>query len=116
MSFKSDVVFNKIKEIIRTDKDLVRKVGTSFRINVAGPNGTVKTWTIVAKSDNPYIGDDKSRVVDIEININDSDVVSIATGQLKADEAFKQGKIKLKGNIAKIMQLRNTLDPNMLKL
>ncbi|CAI5441467.1 unnamed protein product [Caenorhabditis angaria] len=115
MSFKSDVVFNEIKERIQTDKDLVKKVGTSFRINVAGADGTVKTWTIDAKSDTPYVGDDKTRAVEIEINIKDSDFVSIASGKLKPDQAFMQGKMKLKGNVAKAMKLRTILDPKMLK-
>uniref|UniRef100_A0A1I7W7D1 SCP2 domain-containing protein n=1 Tax=Heterorhabditis bacteriophora TaxID=37862 RepID=A0A1I7W7D1_HETBA len=34
---------------------------------------------------------------------------------LKPDQAFMQGKMKLKGNIAKAMKLKNILDPKMLK-
>ncbi|CAB3404473.1 unnamed protein product [Caenorhabditis bovis] len=115
MSFKSDVVFEEIKERIHTDKEMVKKVGTSFRINIAGTDGTTKVWTIDADPNNPYVGDDKTRKVEIEINIKDNDFVSIAAGKMKPDQAFMQGKMKLKGNIAKAMKLRTILDPKMLK-
>ncbi|CAP32242.1 Protein CBR-NLT-1 [Caenorhabditis briggsae] len=115
MTFKSDVVFEEIKERIQTDKEMVKKVGTSFRMTIAGADGATKVWTIDAKSDTPYVGDDGSRPVEIEISIKDSDFIAIAQGKLKPDQAFMQGKMKLKGNIAKAMKLRTILDPKMLK-
>ncbi|KAK6735224.1 hypothetical protein RB195_018416 [Necator americanus] len=96
------------------EKDLVKKVGTSFRINVAAADGSVKKWTIDAKSNPPYVGQEE-KPVEIEINIKDSDFMSIAAGKLKPDQAFMQGKMKLKGNIAKAMKLKTLLDPKMLK-
>jgi len=39
----------------------------------------------------------------------------IATGKLKPDQAFMQGKMKLKGNIAKAMKLKDVLDVSKLK-
>ncbi|VDO08307.1 unnamed protein product [Haemonchus placei] len=65
-------------------------------------------------SDTPYVGDD-DRKVEVEITIKDSDFMNIAAGKLKADQAFMQGKMKLKGNIAKSMKLKTLLDPKMLK-
>ncbi|CAA88566.1 Non-specific lipid-transfer protein-like 1 [Caenorhabditis elegans] len=115
MAFKSDVIFEEIKERIATDKEMVKKVGTSFRMTIAGADGKTKVWTIDAKSDTPYVGDDSSRPVEIEINIKDSDFIAIAAGKMKPDQAFMQGKMKLKGNIAKAMKLRTILDPKMLK-
>uniref|UniRef100_A0A8R1DIG1 SCP2 domain-containing protein n=1 Tax=Caenorhabditis japonica TaxID=281687 RepID=A0A8R1DIG1_CAEJA len=115
MGFKSDVIFEEIKERIQTDKDLVKKVGTSFRMTIVGTDGTSKVWTIDAKSAEPYVGDDATRPVEIEINIKDADFISIAQGKLKPDQAFMQGKMKLKGNIAKAMKLRTILDPKLLK-
>ncbi|CAD6191402.1 unnamed protein product [Caenorhabditis auriculariae] len=114
MAFKTDVIFEEIKERIKTDTELVKKVGTSFRITLTGSDGTTKVWTIDAKSTPAYVGDDTSRPVEIDINIKDSDFFSIAQGKLKPDQAFMQGKMKLKGNISKAMKLKTILDPKML--
>lgn len=65
---------------------MVKKVGTSFRMTIAGADGKTKVWTIDAKSDTPYVGDDSSRPVEIEINIKDSDFIAIAAGKMKPDQ------------------------------
>ncbi|KJH52077.1 SCP-2 sterol transfer family protein [Dictyocaulus viviparus] len=119
-AFKSDLVFEEIKDRITTEKDLVKKVATSFSINIAGDDGSSKKWIIdaqmfiVPQSEPPYVGHDE-KPVEVEINIKDSDFMNIAAGKLKPDQAFMQGKMKLKGNIAKAMKLRSILDPKMLK-
>ncbi|RCN34488.1 thiolase protein [Ancylostoma caninum] len=82
-AFKSDVVFEEIKE----------------RINESNP---------------PYVGNEE-RPVEIEISLKDGDFMNMAAGKMKPDQAFMQGKMKLKGNIAKAMKLKNLLDPKMLK-
>ncbi|VDM70911.1 unnamed protein product [Strongylus vulgaris] len=97
-----------------TEKDLVKKVATSFKINVTGDDGSMKKWTIDAKSDPAYVGHEE-KPVEIEISIRDDDFMKIAEGKLKPDQAFMQGKMKLKGNIAKAMKLKTLLDPKMLK-
>ncbi|EYC23922.1 hypothetical protein Y032_0014g2217 [Ancylostoma ceylanicum] len=113
-AFKSDVVFEEIRERITEEKDLVKKVAASFRINVTAPDGSVKKWTIDAKSNPPYVGNEE-RPVEIEISLKDGDFMNMAAGKMKPDQAFMQGKMKLKGNIAKAMKLKNLLDPKMLK-
>ncbi|PIO69664.1 SCP-2 sterol transfer family protein [Teladorsagia circumcincta] len=113
-AFKSDVVFEEIKQRINEEKDLVKKTATSFRMNITGEDGSVKKWTVDTKSDPPFVGDDE-RTVEVELTIKDSDFMNIAAGKLKPDQAFMQGKMKLKGNIAKAMKLKNLLDPKMLK-
>ncbi|KIH56211.1 thiolase protein [Ancylostoma duodenale] len=113
-AFKSDVVFEEIRERITEEKDLVKKVAASFRINVTAPDGSVKKWTIDAKSNPPYVGNEE-RPVEIEISVKDGDFMNMAAGKMKPDQAFMQGKMKLKGNIAKAMKLKNLLDPKMLK-
>ncbi|CAI4227307.1 unnamed protein product [Auanema sp. JU1783] len=116
MSLKSDVVFEEIKARLSEETELVKKVGTAFRINVTGADGTVKKWTIDTKNLPAYIGEEEStKPVDVEINIKDADFMLIAAGKMKPDQAFMQGKMKLKGNIAKAMKLKSLLDPKMLK-
>lgn len=112
-SLKSDLIFDEIKQRISTEKELVAKVGTSFAITVSG-NGVTKKWIIDTKAQPPYVGH-KESPVDINITMSDDVFMSIASGKLKPDQAFMQGKMKLKGNIAKAMKLKTLLDPKMLK-
>jgi sterol carrier protein 2 len=112
-ALKSDVIFDEIKERINSEKELVDKVATSFGIVITG-NGTTKKWFIDTKASPPYVGNDE-RPTEISITISDDAFMQIASGALKPDQAFMQGKMKLKGNIAKAMKLRTLLDPKMLK-
>lgn len=115
MSLKSDVVFNEIKERIGTEPELVKKVSSSFRIIVNGEDGTVKKWTVDTKSSPASVDHDDKKNVEVEMTVKDADFMLIAAGKLKPDQAFMQGKLKLKGNIAKAMKLKTLLDPKMLK-
>uniref|UniRef100_A0A915B538 Sterol carrier protein 2 n=1 Tax=Parascaris univalens TaxID=6257 RepID=A0A915B538_PARUN len=114
-SFMSDAIFKEIKDRAKNEKELVKAMNSSFRFTLTdGPNGSVKSWTVDCKDDPPFVGE-RDGNVDIEIVIKDSDFVQIASGKLKPDQAFMQGKMKLKGNLAKAMKLRSLLDRNLLK-
>ncbi|KAJ1354891.1 Non-specific lipid-transfer protein-like 2 [Parelaphostrongylus tenuis] len=113
-AFKSDLIFQEIKDRISKDKDLLEKVDSSFKIIIEGNNGDTKKWFIHAKSKSPYVGHDE-KPFEIEITIKDNDLMKIATGKLRADQAFMQGKMKAKGNIVKATKLKSLLDPQMLK-
>jgi putative sterol carrier protein len=67
------------------------------------------------KKNPPYIGIESSDKVDVELILKDSDFMQISAGKLKADQAFMQGKMKVKGNIMKAMKLKTILDPSQLK-
>uniref|UniRef100_A0A914Z1J1 Sterol carrier protein 2 n=1 Tax=Panagrolaimus superbus TaxID=310955 RepID=A0A914Z1J1_9BILA len=112
-SLQSDAIFKEIQARAESEKDLVKNVQASFRITVTDGK-TTKAWTINLKKDPPFIGE-SSEKVDVEINVKDEDFVQMAAGKLKPDQAFMQGKMKLKGNIAKAMKLKSILDPSMLK-
>ncbi len=105
-------------------------MNASFRFNITGgPGGATKKWTLDLKQEPPYIGD-RDGPVDIDITVKDSDFMLIAAQKLKPDQvsnigskhgsltriqAFMQGKMKMKGNIAKAMKLRTLLDSSKLK-
>ncbi|VDM46721.1 unnamed protein product [Toxocara canis] len=113
--FASDVIFEEVKDRVAEEKDLVKALNSSFRITITGgPNGGVKKWTIDCKSDPPFVGE-RVGDVDIEIIVSDSDFIQLASGKLKPDQAFMQGRMKLKGNVAKAMRIRSLLDPKLLK-
>ncbi|VDM61904.1 unnamed protein product [Angiostrongylus costaricensis] len=86
------------------DKNLLEKVDSSFKINIIGNNGSTKKWIINAKK--PF---------EIEITIKDNDLMRIAAGKLRPDQAYMQGRMKMKGNVVKSTKLKFLFDPEMLK-
>jgi putative sterol carrier protein len=49
------------------------------------------------KKSPPYIGTESTDKVDVELILKDSDFIQISAGKLKPDQAFMQGKMKIKG-------------------
>jgi len=113
--FQSDVVFQEIKERAGQEKDLAKKVDGSFRFTITSEKGNKKSWTVDMKKSPPYIGTESTEKVDVELILKDSDFIQISAGKLKADQAFMQGKMKIKGNIMKAMKLKEILNPDLLK-
>ncbi|KAK0394264.1 hypothetical protein QR680_000661 [Steinernema hermaphroditum] len=119
-SLKSDLIFDEIKTRSTQEealaRELTKKVNSSFRITVNGTGGVSKKWTIDCKSFPPQIElGENAKKVEVEVTIKDEDFMKIAAGTMKPDQAFMQGKLKLKGNIAKAMKLKTLLDPKLLK-
>ncbi|KAK0426657.1 hypothetical protein QR680_009830 [Steinernema hermaphroditum] len=121
VDLKSDLLFDELKTRAKEEEalamDLTKKVNSSFRITINGDGGVFKKWTIDAKSFPPQIeeGDGDGKKVDVEVTIKDEDFMKIAAGTMKPDQAFMQGKLKLKGNLARAMKLKTLLDPKMIK-
>ncbi|TMS32242.1 hypothetical protein L596_000109 [Steinernema carpocapsae] len=118
-SLKSDLIFDEIKTRSTQEealaRELVKKVNSSFRITVSD-KGVTKQWTIDCKSFPPQVElGNSDKKVDVELTLADEIFMKIAQGALKPDQAFMQGKLKLKGNIAKAMKLKPLLDPKLLK-
>ena len=83
-SLKSDEIFKEIKERANAEKELVKQVQASFRINVTDGT-TTKAWTINLKKDPPFIGESNEKV-DVEISVKDDDFIQMAAGKLKPDQ------------------------------
>ncbi|EPB71626.1 hypothetical protein ANCCEY_09272 [Ancylostoma ceylanicum] len=56
----------------------------------------------------PYVGNEE-RPAELELQLKDTDFMNIAAGKLRPDQAFLQGKMKLKGNVGKANRLRTLL-------
>uniref|UniRef100_A0A0K0FRA0 Sterol carrier protein 2 n=1 Tax=Strongyloides venezuelensis TaxID=75913 RepID=A0A0K0FRA0_STRVS len=113
-TLRTDALFEEIKKRAREEPDTVKKVNASFRINVIGDDGTSKKWTIDLKKFPPFVGINDSKV-DCEVTIKDNDLVTLVSGNLTPDQAFMQGKMKIKGNMAKALKLKTVLDPKKLR-
>jgi sterol carrier protein 2 len=115
-SLNSDAIFSEIRARAGEEKDLAKQVNASYRFVITGAGGKTKKWTVNLKSQPPFVGEGESNEkVDTEILVSDNDFMQITAGKLKPDQAFMQGKMKIKGNIAKAMKLKNILDPAKLK-
>ncbi|KAI1712543.1 SCP-2 sterol transfer family domain-containing protein [Ditylenchus destructor] len=114
-TFKSDAIFEEIRGRASEEKDLAKQINASYRFTITDSKGQTKNWTIDMKKDTPFVGENNTDKVDTEIALKDDDFMKLAAGQLKPDQAFMQGKMKIKGNIVKAMKLKNILDPTKLK-
>lgn len=116
-NFKSDLIFEEIRERAEKEEQVGKNVDSVFKF-VINSGGAKKIWIIDLKRTPPHIGqlppDDKSKA-DAEFVISDEDFIRLSSGKLKPDQAFMQGKMKIRGNIAKAMKLKTVLDPARLR-
>ncbi len=66
-------------------------------------------WTIDLKNGNGSVKNSAAEKADITINVSDDDFAALAAGTLNAQQAFMQGKIKVKGNMALAMKLNTVM-------
>ncbi|KAI6238608.1 Sterol carrier protein 2 [Aphelenchoides fujianensis] len=109
--FRADAVFHEIKARIQDEKELAKKAQGSYRFTLTSSKGNRKSWTVDLKKSPPYVGTESTEKVDVELILSDDVFVAISTGKLKPDQAFMQGKMKIKGNIMKAMKLKDILNP-----
>ncbi|TKR62571.1 hypothetical protein L596_026505 [Steinernema carpocapsae] len=119
-ALKSELIFDEIKtravEEEALAREMTKKANGKFRITVSGDGGVTKTWTIDASAYPPTVEENEhDKKVDVHVTVKDEDFMKMAAGSIKPDQAFMQGKLKLKGNLAKAMKLKALLDPKMLK-
>jgi len=113
-SFASDIVFNEIKERSSSEgAEYVKNVGGTYRFLVS-KGKTTKNWTVDLTKEPIFVGEREGKV-DVELTVTDSDLFDIVSGKATVEKLFMSGKLKLKGNMAKAMKLRQVLDVKKLK-
>ena len=89
-------------------QDQPNRPGASARVQyvvTGGPDGTIEYWwrlddgtleaSALGKADDP----------DFTLTLSYEDSVKVANGELDANAAFMQGRMKVTGNMGKLMQL-----------
>eukprot|EP00501_MAST-03F_sp_TOSAG23-6_P001195 GSMAST32.ASY1.ANO1.1239.1 assembled CDS len=99
----SNAIFQEIHDVIKNEgKQYVKKVRGVIQFKIKGGDD----WVVDLKNGNGsvYKGTAKNRA-DMTLTVSSGDFVKMSSGSLNAQQAFMQGKIKIKGNMGLAMKL-----------
>lgn len=110
-AFESDPVFAMIRDGVKANAETVGKIKAVFVYTLSGAGGATKTWTVDLKNgggvhEGPPQGGAKA---DVEFKMSDADFVKLAAQKANPQQLFMQGKLKLKGDFGKAMQMEKVL-------
>jgi len=104
--FKASSVFNQISSVLeKNGADYVKKVKGVFRFEVKKGSDT-GVWVVDAKTGNGSVKFGDAGKGDVTIAVSDDDLVQLMTGKLNPQQAFFQGKVKIKGNMGLALKLK----------
>ena len=96
---------DRVKELAKEQPD---RPGASIRmqnVTTGGPDGDVKYWTVI--EDGHLVDQQLGELDDAEVTLTSSwaDASAVQKGELDANAAFMQGRVKVGGNMGKLMAL-----------
>lgn len=105
--FKANAVFKVFESAMKEDEDgLIDKFRGIYGFTITnGPDGTEGYWIINAKTGKGSVEFNGKTKPDVVFTISDTDIVDFISGKLNPQQAFFQGKIKIKGNMGLAMKL-----------
>ena len=98
------------KEILEKDlpqrfkPDKADGIDTVVQMNITGPQGGC--WTVTIKDQKMDVKEGASPPK-LTIEISDTDFIDLVNGKLNGAAAFFTGKLKVKGDVAMALKLRN---------
>ncbi|XP_077981352.1 sterol carrier protein 2-like [Glandiceps talaboti] len=116
--FKSAVIFSEIEKRLKDDgASVVKKMKAVYAFKVThGPGGKTRTYIVDVKNGNGSVEVDANKKGDCTITMKDEDMVGMMTGTLNPQQAFFQGKLKIAGNMALAMKLKELQPTGQSKL
>ena len=113
MPLKTATCFDKMKPFLKDQgADVVKKVGFVYHFEVAESKGKEPTvWTVDLKNGSGSIQDGKQGKADATFALIDQDAFDLFEGKLNPQNAFMQGKMKIKGNMQAAMKFTPDLFP-----
>ncbi|KAK0162697.1 hypothetical protein PV327_006453 [Microctonus hyperodae] len=105
--FQANKVFKIFEVAMKDDKDgLIDKFRGVYGFKIInGPGGAEGYWIINAKTGQGSVEYNGTTKPDVLFTISDTDIVDFISGKLNPQQAFFQGKIKIKGNMGLAMKL-----------
>merc|ERR1711916_53810 len=83
---------------------LVKSINGIYVFKVATSGGE-KAWTVDLKNGDGSVKEGAADKTDCTINMKEDDFVKLMTGKMQGQQAFMQGKLKIKGYMAMAMKL-----------
>jgi 3-hydroxyacyl-CoA dehydrogenase/3a,7a,12a-trihydroxy-5b-cholest-24-enoyl-CoA hydratase len=111
--FKASAIFQQLAKRLQAEGSaLVSKIGGIYEFEIMdGPNGAKQSWTLDLKNGNGSISVGKPQNAGVTIMMKDSDFVQMMTGKLNSQEAFLQGKLRIRGDMKLALKLREIIGP-----
>ena len=118
MPLKSTEIFQKIQPLLATQgAGVVAKVGAVYHFELRENKGAQpEVITVDLKNGNGAIAFGKEGKPDATFIMLDDDFMKLFAGKLKPQDAFMNGKMKIKGNMAKAMKFNPSVLPKGAKL
>ncbi|CAK92171.1 unnamed protein product (macronuclear) [Paramecium tetraurelia] len=118
MALKSAALFEKMDPFIKSQgAELVKKINAVYYFEVSKAKGeTPEVWTVDLKNGTGAISKGKVGTADATFTMIDDDMIAMAQGKLNPQQAFMQGKMKIKGNMAAATKFTPDLLPKDAKL
>jgi alkyl sulfatase BDS1-like metallo-beta-lactamase superfamily hydrolase len=118
MALKSEKLFESMIPHLQTSgKELVEKIGAVFFFEILPAPGAESVWfTVDLKNGNGALAKGKQGTADATFTLTDDDLIAISNGTLNPQVAFMQGKMKIKGNMAKATKFTPDVLPKPAKL
>ena len=96
---------DRVKELAKDQPD---RPGASIRmqyVTTGGPEGDVKYWSVI--EDGHLVDQQLGELDDAEVTLTSTwaDASAVQKGELDANAAFMQGRVKVGGNMGKLMSL-----------
>ncbi len=108
-ALKSKPLFDEMaKAVSAQGASLVKKVNGVIQFNVKGADGAVVGYNVDLKNGSGKLTQCSGKS-DLTLKISDDHFVALAAGKLNPQQAFMQGKIKLKGNLGLAMKLQTVI-------
>lgn len=104
---KSDALFLHIRKYLKKNPKAVKPGSGVFQFNITGP--AKSNWKIDLESTPPSVRKGKAANSDATFTITDTHLMKIAHGKLDIQMAMVQGRLKVKGDSSKAMNLSKLL-------
>jgi putative sterol carrier protein len=88
----------------RFNPDKAKGVDVTVQINIAGPNGG--EWTVIIKDQKIEVKEGTHSSPTLVIDMAETDYMNVVNGKMSGEKAFFNGKLRIKGNLALALKLR----------
>jgi len=106
--FKAAIVFDEVRKALSEDgANLVKKIKGVYCFKVKNSDGKDGVWVVDVKNGTGAVKFDSKDKADTTITMKDEDLVNLMTGKMNPQNAFFQGKLKISGNMALAMKLKD---------